>query len=166
MTTTVRLLPNPSNLIITINGRVYTGVVNVPQYVNYFDAQVLISNGWLELDQLVGGRIFPRIQAVATGSSVTPDADTADVITTYNRETAGTLSMVKPTGTPYDGQQLVMRIKCDAIQTMSWASTYRGSGDVSLPVTTTGFSKTDYWGFRYNYDDSKWDFVSIVGGFA
>jgi hypothetical protein len=43
------MMPNPVRLIVTINGRTYTGVVNVAQEVPDFDGEILAANGWVVL---------------------------------------------------------------------------------------------------------------------
>jgi hypothetical protein len=72
---------------------------------------------------------------------------------------------IPPTGTPTEGQQLIIRIKDNATaRTLAWNAIYRASSDLALP-TTTIVSKTVYLGFMYNSTDSKWDLLSRLNNF-
>ena len=67
-----------------------------------------------------------------------------------------------PTGTPVDGQPLVIRIKDNGTaRTLAFNASYRAGTDIALP-TTTVLSKTMYLGFLYNSADSKWDLIAKV----
>ena len=106
-----------------------------------------------------------RTTSVSDGNSITPNATISDNITQINTQSAGTLTIAAPTGTPTDGQKIIIRIKCTNTQTFSWNAIYRGSSDLSLPAQTTGNSKTDYIGFIYNSTDSKWDLLARTFGY-
>ena len=106
-----------------------------------------------------------RTVAVSDGTTITPNADTSDNVTQANTQSAGTLTMAAPTGTPSDGQKIVIRIKSTNAQTFSWNGIYRGSTDLALPTSTSGTSKTDYIGFIYNSADNKWDLLAKTFGF-
>lgn len=120
--------------------------------------------GTSDTQTLTNKRINPRIQTAADATSVTPTGDSADQTIQANTQTAGTLTMNAPTGTPVDGQKWVFRIKSTNVQTYSWNAIYRG-GTTALATASSGSSKTDYYGFLYNSADSKWDFVSTAAGF-
>jgi hypothetical protein len=101
-------------------------------------------------------RITPRVSTSATGNTTpTPNADTDDMYVA----TGMTVNMVfgAPTGTPTDGQKLIVRIKdSGAARTLGFNVAYRFSTDLIAP-TTTVISKTMYLGFVWNGVDSKWD---------
>lgn len=100
----------------------------------------------------------------ASGTSITPSC-TVETNYTVNTASAGTYTVNAPTGcVPVEGQKLMIRIKSTNVQTYSWNSAYRG-GTTALPTASTGTSKNDYIGFRYNSTDSKWDFLSLAGGY-
>lgn len=113
---------------------------------------------------LTNKRITKRVVALADATSFTLSADTADMNTQANTQTAGTLTANVPSGTPTDGQQLIFRIKSTNVQTYSWNAIFRGSTTTALPTASTGTSKTDYLGFIYNGADSKWDLVAYDAG--
>jgi hypothetical protein len=64
------------------------------------------------------------------------------------------------TGTPVDGQKLMIRLKDAGVsKTLTWNSVFRVVG-VTLPTATTA-GKTHYIGCVYNFADSKWDVLAI-----
>jgi hypothetical protein len=72
---------------------------------------------------------------------------------------AAALTLANPTGSPLQGQKLVVRIKDDGTaRGISFGTEYRALG-VTLP-TTTVISKTMYLGFIRNDTDTKWDLVA------
>jgi hypothetical protein len=69
-------------------------------------------------------------------------------------------TIAAPSGTPANGNSLVVRIKDNGTaQSLSWDLAYRAVG-VTLP-TTTAAGKTMYLGFKYNSADSKWDCLAV-----
>ena len=82
---------------------------------------------------LTNTRITKRVGTASDATSITPDSDSYDIVKQTNTQSAGTLTINAPTGTPTDGQQLQLRIKTTNQQTFSWNSTFRGSNDLGLP---------------------------------
>jgi hypothetical protein len=114
-----------------------------------------------------GGNAFEySLFAVSTtASSATPTptghARTNDLDVTA---LATNPTFAAPSGTPINGNRLVIRIKDDGTpRTLAFNAIYR-AGAIALPTTTTT-SKTLYLGFIYNSADSKWDLVSSVDQF-
>lgn len=108
-------------------------------------------------------RITKRVLSQSSGSAPAPDADSYDVfcITALAIDCA----LGAPTGTPTNGQTLVVRIKDNGTaRALSFNAIYRFSTDVPAP-TTTVLSKTIYLGFMYNAFDSKWDCLAKVDNF-
>jgi len=69
-----------------------------------------------------------------------------------------------PSGTPADGDTLLIRIKDNSTaRALSWNAIYRGSTELALPSTTT-LGKTIYIVFVYNSADSKWDLIDYRDG--
>ena len=102
---------------------------------------------------------------VSTGTSITPNCDTSDVVAQINTQAIGTLTINAPIGSPTDGQQLVIRINSTTVQTFAWNSIYSGSTDMNLPTTTSGSSRTDYFGFIYNSTTGRWHLLAKNFGF-
>ena len=114
---------------------------------------------------LTDKNIQARVVAIADGTSITINADTTDIATQANTQSAGTLTVNAPTGTPFNGQKLILRLLSSNVQTFSWDSVFQGSTDVTLPTASSGSSKYDYTGFIYNSTATKWQLVAKNFGF-
>jgi hypothetical protein len=124
--------------------------------------QVLSSNGtsvyWTTV--ATGG---VRSVSITTASTITPTSDTADQ---YNVTALASspATIAAPSGSPTNGQKLVIRLKDNGTgRTLSWTTTsggYRAIG-VTLPNTTVA-NKTTYVGCIYNATDLFWDVVASV----
>lgn len=105
-----------------------------------------------------GGAVLTREVTVASSSTPTPNADTTDIYIVTALAAGATFGA--PTGTPVQGQKLIIRIKDNATaRTLAYNAIYRAIG-VTLP-TTTVISKTLYLGLIYNATDTKWDVVAV-----
>lgn len=103
--------------------------------------------------------ITPRVTSTTSSATPTPNADTTDeyILTAQ----AATAAFAAPTGTPTQGQAMIIRIKDDGTaRSITWNAIYRAIG-VTLP-TTTVISKTLYVGMIYNSTDTKWDVLSVM----
>lgn len=99
-----------------------------------------------------------RIQPVSSSSTVTPSWDSDDQVNITAQ--AVSLTIANPTGTPEDGQIIVIRIKDNGTaQSIALGSQYRAIG-ITLPSTTV-LSKTLYIGGKWNAADSKVDILAV-----
>jgi hypothetical protein len=99
----------------------------------------------------------PRVQSVISSSSVTPTATNDEVVITAQ---AVSLTLENPTGSPVQGQSIMIRIKDSGVaQAIAYGTQYRAIG-VTLPTITTA-NKTLYIGMIYNSTDTKWDILGI-----
>ena len=106
---------------------------------------------------LTNKRVTPRVNTVASGATITPTADLSDMYTVTALAAAATIAA--PSGTPTNGQRLLLRIKDNGTaRALTWNATYRVIG-VTLPTTTVA-NKTIYVGCIYNSADSVWDVVA------
>lgn len=121
--------------------------------------------GTSDSQTLTSKRINPRVQTAADGTSITPAGDTADMVVQANTQSAGTLTVNAPTGTPVDGQKLTMRISSTSVQTFDWDEIYRGSTSLPLPTASSGGGDYDYFGWLYNAVSETWDYVGGAAGF-
>ena len=114
-------------------------------------------------ETLTNKRVTQRIGTVTSSSTPTPTSDSADQ---YNiTALAANATFAAPSGTPTDGQTLLIRIKDNGTaRTLAWNAIYRASTDLALP-TTTVISKTMYVQFVYNAADTKWDLLGSTNGF-
>ena len=105
---------------------------------------------------LTNKRINPRVSSAADGN-ISPDIASADV---YIRTAlAGACTINTPTGTPLNGNRLIIRLRDNGTaRALTWTG-YRAVG-VTLPTTTTA-SKTTYVGVIYNSDESTWDAIAV-----
>lgn len=114
-------------------------------------------------ETLTNKRVTARVSTTASSATPTPNADTTDEYTVTALAAGATFGA--PTGTPTEGQKLIIRIKDNGgAQTLAWNAIYRASSDLALP-TTTVISKTLYCGFVYNATDSKWDLLALLNNF-
>ena len=114
---------------------------------------------------LTNKRITQRVVTMTDATSFTPTGDTADMNTQANTQATGTLTANAPSGTPTNGQRLLIRIKSTNVQTFAWNAIYRGGTTVALPTVTSGGSKTDYFEFRYESTGAKWDIQRVNLGY-
>jgi hypothetical protein len=115
--------------------------------------------GTTDTQTMTNKRITQRINSTASVGNLTIDSDTTDQ---YN-VTALAVSMLvtSPTGTPTDGQKLLIRIRDNGVnRTLSWDAVFRAIG-VALP-TSTGGNKTTYVGCIYNSSTFTWDVVGAL----
>ena len=95
-------------------------------------------------------------------SSATPtptgDKETNELFVTAQ---AAAAAFAAPTGTPVNGNKLIIRIKDNATaRALTYNAIYSGIVD-TLPATTT-ISKVLYMLFIYNSTTSKWEMVATV----
>lgn len=103
-----------------------------------------------------------RVVTHADLATVTPDADTTDIVLVPALSQGVTIA--NPTGTPVDGQQLMVRMKSASTQTVSWGNKFRASTDVALLTDTVSGAKWNRAIFEWNAADSKWDALATNVG--
>jgi hypothetical protein len=104
----------------------------------------------------------PGVQSVASASTITPNANTDTQVSVTALATAATIAA--PSGTPSDGQSLVIRIEDNGTgRALTWTTgssgAYRAVG-ITLPTTTVA-TKVLYVGFKYNSTDLRWDAIAL-----
>jgi len=98
--------------------------------------------------------------STTSGSTITPTL-TSTMYIVSALATGATIAA--PTGTPSDGQSLIIRIRDNGTsQTLSWNAIYNVI-QVTLPTATT-ISNTHYIGCKYNAATTKWDVLSVGKG--
>jgi hypothetical protein len=104
-------------------------------------------------------RIDPRTSTVADTATLTPDISTNDQFNITAQAQA--LTVAAPTGTPVDGNKLILRILDNGTgRAITWNATYTVIG-TTLPTTTTA-SKMLYVGCIYNSTNTRWDVVAVT----
>lgn len=170
--------------LIVVKGTPGAGVPATPAY-HLALAEVTVVNGATEIENadindvrvqveikdalisstLTGKRMVKRVTSVSTGTSVTPNIDDYDEVANNNTASAGTYTINNPTGTPTEGQVLIVRLKSTNAQTYAFGNKYRAGDNLPLPDTHDGGAGTDYLGFLYNATDDKWDLLALLQGF-
>lgn len=99
------------------------------------------------------------VQSVTSAATVTPNADTNDLVS-ISAQAVG-LTIAAPTGTSIDGQKMMFRIKDNGTsQTIGWNAVYVAAG-ATLPTATTA-GKWHHLGFIYNGNTSTWMCVAAT----
>lgn len=103
-------------------------------------------------------RVTPRVGA--TSSSGTPTID-CGLYDQYNiTALAVAITSVTISGTPTDGQKLLIRIKDNgSARAIAWGASFSASGAAALPTTTVA-TKTHLLGFIYDSTAAKWVIVA------
>ena len=104
--------------------------------------------------------VIEEITTVASSSTPAPTGGSLRNFFTVTALAAGA-TISAPSGTPANGNQLIMRIKDNGTaRTLAYNAIFRAVG-VTLP-TTTVISKTLYIGCKYNSADTKWDVIAVA----
>jgi hypothetical protein len=125
--------------------------------MNVFEWYDTKSSSWITLGS-------PLVSvANSSGGSVTPNSNTTTQLNLTGL--TANVSILPPTGTPYDGQRLLFKIKDDGLgeRTLTWTTTGTGSyRQVGVVIPTkTYLGKTSYVGTLYNSEDTRWDVVAV-----
>jgi len=95
---------------------------------------------------------------VTSHATPTINTDTTDIFTITALAVAITSMTTNLSGTPVNGQKLIIRIKDNGTaRAITWGASF-ASMLATLP-TTTVLSKTQYNGFAWNSTSSKWDLL-------
>jgi hypothetical protein len=110
----------------------------------------------------LSNKIIPNVQSVASASTITPNANTDTQVSVTALAAPATIAA--PSGTPSDGQSLVIRIEDNGTpRALTWTTgssgAYRAVG-ITLPTTTVA-AKVMYIGFKYNSTDLRWDAIAL-----
>lgn len=121
--------------------------------------------GTTDTQTLTNKRVTPRVVSITSAATITPDGDGCDQYDVTALATGvGGSTIAAPSGTPTDGQKLIIRIKDNGTAaTLAWTTTagaYRAVG-VVLP-TATVVSSVFYAGCLWNAQDGYWDVVTTV----
>ena len=101
---------------------------------------------------LTNKAITPRIGTVTTSATITITVTSTDQ---YNITALAVAATISTTGTPVDGQKLLIRIKdSGTAQTLTWGTIFMSSGSATL-LSTTVAGKTHLSGFIYDSAAAK-----------
>lgn len=109
-------------------------------------------------------RITPRVLSASsyttdTGSSINGDTQDMFIVTAQT----GALKFNNPTGTPTDGQKLILTVASSAAsaRALTWDTLY-GATTVALPTTTAATTATLSIGFIYSSSKTLWQCVAVA----
>lgn len=109
--------------------------------------------GTTDTQTLTGKWLQPRIVTPTVASTYTIDVTTTDQYNIINQ--SSNISSITTTGTPVDGQKIMIRIKSDGTaRTITWGSIFLSSG-VSALLNTTVASKTHHIALVYDSTAAK-----------
>lgn len=116
-----------------------------------------------EAQTLLNKRVNPRaVSAPATSGTLTINGDVTDLYAADGL--TGAITFAQPSGTPVNGQKLLIRLEDNGTaRGITWTTSsgaFRAVG-VTLP-TTTVLGKVSYVGCVYNSTDVFWDVVATV----
>jgi hypothetical protein len=119
--------------------------------------------GTTDTQTLTNKRVNPRaVAAGATSGTLTPNGDTTDVFNAFGL--TGAITVNTPSGTPVDGQRLMLRFEDNGTgRAITWTTSsgaFRAVG-VTLPATTVA-TKITYVGCVYNSTDIFWDVIAVA----
>jgi hypothetical protein len=126
------------------------------------DTAAPISSNWATthccLTNTSGG-IQPRVGSTTSSATPTINTDSYDCYSITALAAAITSFTTNLSGTPVNGQKLIIRIKDDGTgRAITWGAKFEAKGN-SLPTTTTA-GKVLTVGFLYDTVTSKWGCVS------
>lgn len=106
---------------------------------------------------LTNKRITPRIATIASTATLTPNADTLDATAITAQAVA--LSIAAPTGTPTNGQMMLIRVRDNGtIRAITWDAIYTAFTPTDLRVATI-VGKVLLFQFVYNSTEMQWQLL-------
>lgn len=131
----------------------FTGAKTFSSTVNLSSATVTLPSA--------GVRNNPRTTTEASSATPTINTDNTDIHTITALATAITSMTTNLSGTPVNGQKLIIRIKDNGTaRAITWGASFASRG-ATLP-TTTVLGKYHYVGLIYNSTASIWDCVAAI----
>jgi hypothetical protein len=103
-----------------------------------------------------------KVNTETAVTTIAINSDLYDEVYATCTASSGTLTVSADTGThQYEKKDLWIKVNCTNTQTFSWTTGAGGfyGGLVSLPVSTTGGGKTDYYHFFWDSITSHWLFM-------
>jgi Repeat of unknown function (DUF5907) len=106
-------------------------------------------------------RIVRRVTTLSSSTTFTCPGDSSDQCKMNMTGATGTLTIAAVTGTPNDGDMLMLRFRCTNSQTFSWDASFIASPNVPLPTTCPAdLTKETVIGVAYSSDLTKWQILA------
>lgn len=101
----------------------------------------------------------PRVSSTTATATLTPNIDNFNIYDLTAQNAA--LAIANPTGTPNNGDPLIIRIKDDGTaRAITYGTAYQNVSGLDL-ITTTTIGKWIIIGIQYNAAVSKWQILSL-----
>lgn len=156
-TTDTQTLTNKTLTTPTIASIVNTGTLTLPTSTDTLLGRAT-TDTLTNKDLKSTTNTFAAVTTTASSATPTPTGNSREN-ELYLTALAVGATFAAPSGTPTNGNKLMIRIKDNgSAQTLAWNAIYRAIG-IALPSTTTA-SKTMYIAAKYNSADSKWDVLA------
>lgn len=105
---------------------------------------------------LTATRLSPRVATISSSATPTLNTDTCDLALMITLGAAVTSMTTNLSGTPTDGQLLMIRIKDNGTaRAITWGASFQSSGVATL-LASTVISKTHHVGLVWDAAVSKW----------
>lgn len=138
-----------------VNGNIEAANIKNASITNPLLADDSVATANIQDGSVTREKIASSATTITSDTTITPDAQLY-IVTAL----ASNATIAAPSGTPYSGQPLVIRIKDNGTtRTLTWNSAYRVIG-VTLPTATVA-NKVIYVAGRYNTEDAKWDIIGV-----
>ena len=116
--------------------------------------------GTSDTQTLTNKRVTRRVVTVTQSATPTINTDNTDIAHITGLAQAITSFTTNLSGTPVNGDTLVISITDDGTgRAITWGASFESSGNVTLPTTTVASTRLDV-GFLYNTVTSKWRCVA------
>lgn len=156
--------------ITVINPAVVTNPLSATSHINssgatisaILDEDTMVSNraDAVPTQQSVKAYVDPGVTTITSSATPTPTGNKKNN-ELYVTALAEASELQAPSGTPANGNKLIVRIKDDGTaRALTYNAIYSGIVD-TLPATTT-ISKVLYMGFIYNSTITKWEMVALT----
>ncbi len=122
----------------------------------------ITNTGTLTLPTVTGTAVAFSTASIASSATPAPTGDSKRNELYITALATAITTMTAPSGTPANGNVLVIRIKDNnTVRAIAFDGIYRGSTDMPLPSQTTQ-NKTMYCTFQYNSTDTRWDMIGFI----
>lgn len=119
------------------------------------DTSITCSSSYIYFDKPLNAVTVPKVTTASTGT-LTINVSTTDFAV---RTALDATTTIETTGTPQNGQKLIVRLKDNGTsRSLSWNAVFVSGGPALPTVTTAG--KWMHFGFLYNTTNSKWMLVA------
>jgi hypothetical protein len=108
----------------------------------------------------IEARVTKRVGTVTSSATPTINTDNYDVYTITALAANITSFTTNLSGTPTDGQTLIISITGTATRDLTWGASFEAS-TIPLPTTTSGTSRLDV-GLIWNSVTSKWRCIGVA----